>query len=74
MARAFNPGDLVRLKSGGPAMTVIQYGHWNHEAQEQVNCRWFVDPKQLPLEQIFFEHELQLVPATAVEMRGTNWG
>ena len=32
----FNIGDVVQMKSGGPAMTVIETG-------ETVKCMWFAD-------------------------------
>ena len=32
----FQPGDVVQLKSGGPAMTV---GGW--VAEDSVRCHWF---------------------------------
>ena len=31
----FTPGDVVRLKSGGPKMTVLE------SDGEQVQCKWF---------------------------------
>lgn len=32
----FKPGDVVRLKSGGPKMTVLSLAH-----SQQANCSWF---------------------------------
>lgn len=41
MATQFNPGDIVQLKSGGPAMTVsmvvMEYG----APTGKYNCIWF---------------------------------
>jgi len=37
----FQPGDLVRLKSGGPTMTVEQVGALAMTDQEAVWCTWF---------------------------------
>lgn len=36
MAQSFKPGDVVRLKSGGPAMTVEQIA-----SSGRVVCKWF---------------------------------
>ncbi|MEH0696908.1 YodC family protein [Vibrio owensii] len=38
----FNIGDVVRLKSGGPAMTV---GEVSHEGS--VYCQWFLEGQVL---------------------------
>ncbi len=37
----FKPGDIVRLKSGGPAMTVESVG------QDGINCVWFDGKRRL---------------------------
>jgi len=42
----FKPGATVRLKSGGPLMTVEHLGN-NEAGEERVWCRWFDDKKQL---------------------------
>jgi uncharacterized protein YodC (DUF2158 family) len=39
MATTLKIGDVVRLKSGGPQMTVDQLG--TREGQEIVRCVWF---------------------------------
>lgn len=39
MLKKFNPGDIVRLKSGGPDMTVSSY----NSKDEGVGCMWFND-------------------------------
>lgn len=39
MSEEFKPGDVVRLKSGGPKMTVTEVG-------EEVYCEWFDDKKE----------------------------
>jgi uncharacterized protein YodC (DUF2158 family) len=41
----FSVGDTVRLKSGGPTMTVEAVDH--HEGVNMVHCVWFDDKKQL---------------------------
>ena len=38
---SFNPGDLVRLKSGGPLMTVEQVGKLSYSNEDGVWCCWF---------------------------------
>lgn len=35
----FQPGDVVKLKSGAPAMTVERRELWNGE--QRVFCEWF---------------------------------
>ncbi len=37
----FQPGDLVRLKSGGPVMTVEQVGKRPMTEDDTVWCTWF---------------------------------
>ncbi len=53
MERKFKTGDQVRLRSGGPVMTVVEYEVWNDilggligkakPSQEtgMVTCQWF---------------------------------
>jgi uncharacterized protein YodC (DUF2158 family) len=41
MNQTFKPGDLVRLKSGGPLMTLHQASHDG----STVYCQWFVSGK-----------------------------
>ncbi len=36
---AYEPGDLVKLKSGGPIMTVIEHSH--PMVANVVSCTWF---------------------------------
>jgi uncharacterized protein YodC (DUF2158 family) len=38
---SFQPGDLVRLKSGGPLMTVEQVGKTALTNEDGVWCTWF---------------------------------
>lgn len=38
MAAAFKPGDIVQLKSGGPAMTVAGKSSFK---EGYYNCTWF---------------------------------
>ena len=37
----FPPGDLVRVKSGGPVMTVAQVGKRAMMEDDAVWCTWF---------------------------------
>jgi len=61
MADAFKHGDIVRLKSGGPKMTLVEYGVWGlGEEERKAKCRWFDTKNQHPLEAVFFDHELEL--------------
>jgi len=54
----FNTGDTVKLKSGGPAMTVVS------TVEENVQCVWF-DAKQ-ELQRKYFDQELIVeAPAAA---------
>ncbi len=46
MAETFKPGDVVRLKSGGPQMTVSRVDNG------RVLCEWFADKKH---EHAFFD-------------------
>jgi uncharacterized protein YodC (DUF2158 family) len=48
MADAFQIGDTVRLKSGGPRMTVHHVGRDAASGAPSVTCKWFFgsDPKQ----------------------------
>jgi uncharacterized protein YodC (DUF2158 family) len=46
VANKYNTGDLVRLKSGGPPMTVNAYEHqWNPEVEgpPAMYCMWFAE-------------------------------
>ncbi|HEY0875813.1 MAG TPA: DUF2158 domain-containing protein [Vicinamibacterales bacterium] len=54
----FKPGDLVRLKSGGPGMTVVKFGKFT--CGEAYKCRWFDDKNSL-VEDTFTEAELELL-------------
>ena len=38
---AFNVGDRVKLKSGGPVMTVESVGKGMYDAEEKAFCAWF---------------------------------
>ena len=40
-SRKFKPGDMVRLKSGGPCMVVKYLAEEVVESQDQYWCCWF---------------------------------
>jgi uncharacterized protein YodC (DUF2158 family) len=45
----FQAGDAVRLKSGGPCMTITAlgvYSGWTMRVADTVACRWFEGDKQ----------------------------
>ena len=46
MARPFNIGDIVRLKSGGPAMTVTDVDLNDDDGTYWVSCTWFDEKGQ----------------------------
>lgn len=48
MADTFEPGDVVRLKSGGPAMTVIVIIH-GPKGEEFARLAWFDQQDTLKL-------------------------
>lgn len=54
----FKRGDIVRLNSGGPPMTVQET---LCVGGESVVCRWFTDAGTEPLACCFFEECLTLV-------------
>jgi uncharacterized protein YodC (DUF2158 family) len=51
----FKPGDLVRVRSGGPVMTVEQAGKSAMHGQDTVWCVWFekVGNKQVAQKETF---------------------
>ena len=61
MAEKFGKGSVVRLKSGGPKMTVVDFGKYGYGDEESYKCRWFDEKKKLT-EGTFTEEELELAP------------
>jgi uncharacterized protein YodC (DUF2158 family) len=57
---AFEPGDVVTLKSGGHSMTVVSVG------DEDVDCLWIGDDGEL------FRQSIPVVALTAVEIFGSE--
>ncbi len=54
---ALKPGDVVRLKSGGPHMTVSKL------VNEYVHCQWFSGARQEKMESASFASEsLEVIP------------
>jgi uncharacterized protein YodC (DUF2158 family) len=56
----FKIGDVVRLKSGGPNMTVSGYDVYGYNDTKKYLCRWF-DEKHKPSELTFLDEELERV-------------
>lgn len=55
----FASGDIVRLKSGGPAMTVGRGFEDSVEKKRMVYCQWWDDKKQNFNEKAFYEDVLE---------------
>lgn len=49
-------GDVVRLKSGGPSMTISSI------VKDQVKCSWFMEPSQIPTDKVFNIQTLTKAP------------
>ena len=43
----FKAGDVVKLKSGGPTMTVKQVGKFGYDEHESAECQWFDGTKPM---------------------------
>lgn len=54
----FQAGDVVRLKSGGPKMTVVHYGKYGYGDEYSYKCKWF-DEKNKLVEDTFTAAELE---------------
>lgn len=52
-------GDVVRLKSGGPKMTITEIGKYGYSDHEQVKCVWFDSNKKT--EDLFEKEVLEVV-------------
>jgi uncharacterized protein YodC (DUF2158 family) len=53
MAEQLKPGDTVKLRSGGPLMTIDSIN-----ADDEVYCEWF-DDKQQPQSKVYGVHMLE---------------
>ena len=40
-AENFEVGDVVRLKSGSPNMTIVELGKYSGSGKTQAMCQWF---------------------------------
>jgi uncharacterized protein YodC (DUF2158 family) len=59
LGMTFQRGDLVRLKTGGPVMTVVKI-HYRVRKTALVECRWSVDE--------FPNHKMQSFPPESLEL------
>ncbi len=64
MEQKFSKGAIVRLRSGGPKMTVTEYDP-DPASGGKYNCRWFNEQNQTFQFNTFNECELDGVPQTA---------
>ena len=64
MSDTFQPGEMVRLKSGGPTMTVV-----HEQSPGRLFCQWFTAAKELKDD--FFDGHL-LLRVTPAERDLTN--
>jgi len=58
----FDDGKIVKLKSGGPKMTIVEMTiveSWNEE-YPLYKCRWF-DKEGLLQDEVFEEHTLKIL-------------
>ncbi|MDM1295886.1 DUF2158 domain-containing protein [Sphingobacterium sp. N143] len=60
MSKKFSKGDVVRLKSGGPKMTIEGYEivmgwDFTSESDDTVVCKWFDSNEVLQVQK--FNHE-----------------
>lgn len=71
----FNPGDLVRLKSGGPPMTVRHVVESDDHAP-QAHCDWFrgADHMRMAFEVAQLQHVERPDPSPLVDDRRSSGG
>ena len=69
--KKWKPGDVVRLKSGGPKMTVEQYDNTGNYPLWGVRCVWFSGVYHVQnvclMRECFHEDDLMLEPADEEE-------
>jgi uncharacterized protein YodC (DUF2158 family) len=61
------PGTIVRLRSGGPSMTVESIND-----QGMVHCVWFLTGRGQLADRAFAAGSLEPVPAKIVRIRGSE--
>jgi len=64
MSERFKPGDVVRLKSGGPNMTIVKFGSFSMGTKEGYLCKWF-GAKNVLTDEVFSDAELEAVDERA---------
>lgn len=57
-------GDVVRLKSGGPKMTVKEIGRYGYDETKSAACQWFKTDKAP------WEVASEVFPLTSLEKSG----
>jgi uncharacterized protein YodC (DUF2158 family) len=72
MSEQWKPGDVVRLKSGGPKMTVIEQSQ-DQNGEPAVHCEWF-DEDRKPQRHAFAPTSLQTPPAAGRVAFGSSRG
>jgi uncharacterized protein YodC (DUF2158 family) len=72
MAVQVKPGDVVRLKSGGPAMTVTGLG--GPSGSHLLLCKWFDEKEGRFLQDEFTPASLMAADGTAPGDRNTACG
>jgi uncharacterized protein YodC (DUF2158 family) len=55
----FKKGDVVKLKSGGPDMTIVEIGEFGYDPTIKAKCHWFEGTKRK--EELFLLNSLQEV-------------
>jgi uncharacterized protein YodC (DUF2158 family) len=69
----FKPGDVVRIKSGGPKMTVAQIGQRASTGDDSVWCVWFEGAKKcgdvFPPDALMIEQEETLQTSSLTRPR-----
>ena len=67
----FQRGDVVRLKSGGPRMTVITVPPHEYLPEGHVECQWF-DKEKEPRHNSFPAESLEKAPARGLASVGVR--